>query len=122
MTVRLTSSSLAGTSRKLVAVGTSRLASMLATMRAAAPRNRAASGGTCFSAAGWAFGASGASFLVVCAVPLPLLPVTAVAGESPFTDGRKTGLASAPLTGMLDAANEVVAPVRVAGDGSPPGR
>src|SRR4051794_38744245 len=38
MTLRLTSSSLAGTSRKLVAVGTSRLASMLATMRAAAPR------------------------------------------------------------------------------------
>ena len=35
---RLTSSSLAGTLRKLVAVGTSRLASMLATMRAAAPR------------------------------------------------------------------------------------
>ena len=38
MTLRLTSSSLAGTSRKLVAVGTARLASMLATMRAAAPR------------------------------------------------------------------------------------
>src|SRR4051794_29998700 len=38
MTRRLTSSSLAGTSRKLVAVGTSRLASMLATIRAAAPR------------------------------------------------------------------------------------
>ena len=41
MTRRLTSSSLAGTSRKLVAVGTSRLASMLATMRAAAPAQRA---------------------------------------------------------------------------------
>src|SRR3954447_5360956 len=39
MTRRLTSSSLAGTSRKLVAVGTSRLASMLATIRAAAPRS-----------------------------------------------------------------------------------
>src|SRR5690606_30342455 len=39
MTRRLTSSSLAGTSRKLVAVGTPRLASMLATMRAAAPRS-----------------------------------------------------------------------------------
>ena len=40
MTVRLTSSSLAGTLWKLVAVGTARLASMLATMRAAAPRMR----------------------------------------------------------------------------------
>src|SRR5438552_12606350 len=37
-TLRLTSSSRAGTTRKLVAVGTDRLASMLATMRAAAPR------------------------------------------------------------------------------------
>ena len=36
--LRLASSSRAGTTRKLVAVGTSRLASMLATMRAAAPR------------------------------------------------------------------------------------
>src|SRR5437899_159593 len=39
MTDRLTSSSRAGTSRKLVAVGTWRLSSMLATIRAAAPRN-----------------------------------------------------------------------------------
>ena len=38
MMARLTSSRRAGTSRKLVAVGTPRLASMLATMRAAAPR------------------------------------------------------------------------------------
>src|SRR5438552_12394059 len=36
--LRLTSSSRAGTTRKLVAVGTARLASMLATIRAAAPR------------------------------------------------------------------------------------
>src|SRR5207302_11206051 len=36
--VRLTSSSLAGTWRTLVAVGTPRLASMLETMRAPAPR------------------------------------------------------------------------------------
>src|ERR1700736_3679487 len=36
--VRLTSSSLAGTTRTLVAVGTDSEASMLATMRAAAPR------------------------------------------------------------------------------------
>ena len=38
MTLRLTSSSFAGTSRKLVAVGTARLASMLATIAAPAPR------------------------------------------------------------------------------------
>src|SRR5665213_1452296 len=38
MTVRLTSSSLAGTERTLVAVGTPREASMLATIRPAAPR------------------------------------------------------------------------------------
>ncbi len=38
MTLRLTSSSLAGTLRKLVAVGTSRLASMLRTIAAPAPR------------------------------------------------------------------------------------
>ncbi len=45
MTLRLTSSSLAGTSRKLVAVGTPRLASMLVTIRAAAPR-RGSPGGS----------------------------------------------------------------------------
>ena len=38
MTLRLTSSSLAGTLRKLVAVGTARLRSMLATIAAPAPR------------------------------------------------------------------------------------
>src|SRR6188472_675766 len=38
MIFRLTSSSLAGTSRKLVAVGTPRLRSMLATISAPAPR------------------------------------------------------------------------------------
>src|SRR4051812_42004823 len=37
MTTRLSMSSLAGTARTLVAVGTVRLASMLATVRAAAP-------------------------------------------------------------------------------------
>ena len=42
MTRRLTSRSLAGTLRKLVAVGTSRLASMLATMRARGAADRLA--------------------------------------------------------------------------------
>src|SRR6476469_691582 len=38
MTIRLSQSSLTGTERTLVAVGTLRLASMLATVRAGAPR------------------------------------------------------------------------------------
>src|SRR4051794_23354158 len=42
MIFRLTSSSLAGTSRKLVAVGAPRLASMLSTIRAEAPRSGSA--------------------------------------------------------------------------------
>ena len=43
-TLRLTSSSRAGTARALVAVGTARLASMLATRRAAPPRRGRTSG------------------------------------------------------------------------------
>src|SRR5580693_4017847 len=39
MTIRLSASSLAGTARTLVAVGTARLAVMLVTVRAAAPRS-----------------------------------------------------------------------------------
>ena len=39
MTIRLSQSSLTGTERTLVAVGTVRLASMLATVRAGAPRS-----------------------------------------------------------------------------------
>jgi hypothetical protein len=60
---RLTSSSLAGTERTDVAVGTSRLASMFVTMRAAAPRRGSGSspssttGAVPFDAAG--FGAAG---------------------------------------------------------------
>src|SRR5690606_6571224 len=52
MTLRFTSRSLAGTSRKLVAVGTPRLASMFATMRAAAPRIGVPFGSTGSTAAG----------------------------------------------------------------------
>ena len=39
MTIRLSQSSLTGTDRTLVAVGTERLASMLLTVRAGAPRS-----------------------------------------------------------------------------------
>src|SRR5450755_5069170 len=63
MTIRLSTSSLAGTARTLVAVGTPRLAVMLVTVRAAAPRSLLTSapgpaGGAC--GAGVAGGASAA--------------------------------------------------------------
>src|ERR1035437_4663525 len=63
MTIRLSTSSLAGTARTLVAVGTPRLAIMLVTVRAAAPRSLLTSapgpaGGVC--GAGVAAGAGGA--------------------------------------------------------------
>src|SRR5690242_6450576 len=57
MTMRLSMSSLAGTERTLVAVGTVRLAAMLAAVRADAPRSRSTSasgaGGAGWAAAGW---------------------------------------------------------------------
>src|SRR5919206_2949688 len=56
MTTRLSISSLAGTARTLVAVGTVRLASMFATTRAAGPRRRTVVSAAS-SAAGAAFGA-----------------------------------------------------------------
>ncbi len=58
MMVRLTSRSLAGTARTLVAVGTPSEASMLATMRPAAPRSgTAASSAFCGAAVGTVDGA-----------------------------------------------------------------
>ena len=58
--MRLSTSSFAGTARTLVAVGTSRLASMLAAVRAAAPRSRTSSApaGNFVSCLGWAAGAA----------------------------------------------------------------
>src|SRR5215831_16737736 len=63
MTMRLSMSSLAGTERTLVAVGTVRLAAMFAAVRADAPRSRTTSdsgtdGAGC-AAAGWAAGTDG---------------------------------------------------------------
>jgi hypothetical protein len=62
MTLRLTSSSLAGMSRKLVAVGTRRLVSMFSTMRAATPRSGWPGCSACsgFSALAAGAGAAGA--------------------------------------------------------------
>src|SRR3954467_5285018 len=66
MTVRLSTNSFAGTARTLVAVGTARLASMLATTREAAPRKgrcsplpAAAGGGGGGAGAGGGFAAAG---------------------------------------------------------------
>ena len=111
MTRRLTSSSLAGTSRKLVAVGTPRLASMFSTMRAATPRSGspssafsavfAAGAAAAFLAAGWppcvAGGAAGAAGvgarLRASAVVVPLadadrpLPAAVGAGAAPGVGG-----------------------------------
>src|SRR5579863_493603 len=58
ITIRLSTSSLAGTERTLVAVGTDRLAVMLVTVRAAAPRSLLTSApGTAGGAAGPGAGA-----------------------------------------------------------------
>ena len=114
MTRRLTSSSLAGTSRKLVAVGTPRLASMFSTMRAATPRSGSpasaflaafssafAAGAAGSLAAGWppcvvgaAAGAAGVGArLRASAVVVPLvdadrpLPADTGAGAAPGVGG-----------------------------------
>ena len=92
MTRRLTSRSLAGTSRKLVAVGTSRLAAMLATMRAPAPRMGspttsagaavgAAAGAGAASAVAGAVAAAGAAAAASRAAGGLGLGVPAVVGE-----------------------------------------
>src|SRR6478609_6779707 len=78
ITSRLTSSSLAGTSRKLVAVGTSRLASMLVTIRAAAPRS------------GWLSGSVGGAGFVATAA---FASVAAAAGR--LVTGAEAGVAPA---------------------------
>src|SRR4051794_26334199 len=59
MTTRLSMSSLAGIARTLVAVGTARLVSMLATTRAAAPRRGLVPGVGWAVAAGLAAGLAG---------------------------------------------------------------
>src|SRR5215471_1811005 len=61
MTMRLSMSSLAGTARTLVAVGTARLAAMFCAVRAAAPRSLVSSASCGSGAAGaCGFGAAGA--------------------------------------------------------------
>src|SRR5438552_13512033 len=107
--LRLTSSSRAGTTRKLVAVGTARLASMLATIRAAAPRigwlatAGTAAAGLAGAAAGLAAAAAGlAGAAAGSAVSAGAAPaVVAVAATSP--GGACTGGASGPAGANVDA-------------------
>src|SRR3954467_7280829 len=89
MTSRLTSSSLAGTSRKLVAVGTAGLASMLATMRAEAPRS------------GWL---SGAPLDDAAAVPSALAGPSVGAGDGfgAAATGVAAGADAGADTGAVD--------------------
>src|SRR6202008_3200071 len=77
-TMRLSISSLAGTARTLVAVGTARLASMLVTVRAATPRRRTSSAppGTWGAGAAFLAGFSGAFAAGCC----PVLATGAAAG------------------------------------------
>src|SRR5262245_48843071 len=97
MTRRLTSSSLAGTSRKLVAVGTPRLASMFWTMRAAAPL-RGSPSGSVTAAAGAAAGAA-----VTRAAEGGATEGTGAAGGAVGTGARlRAVVAVAPLVARLD--------------------
>src|SRR3984885_6566598 len=70
MTIRLSMSSLAGTARTLVAVGTVRLAAMFCAVRAAAPRSllRSASAGGGATGEAWAGGTAAAAGLAAPAV------------------------------------------------------
>src|SRR6266513_2409652 len=101
--VRLTSSSLAGTWRTLVAVGTPRLASMLETMRAPAPR-RGVGAGSSPSAAGdgcgrgGAWGCGGAGRAARGAGP----SVGATAGSA-GAEGRVGGASAGGAIGALGA-------------------
>ncbi len=90
MTRRLTSSSLAGTPRTLVAVGTSRLASMLATMRAAAPRRGTPSSSAVEAGFALAGAAAGAGAVGAGAGAEPLaVGAGALAGAWPLAAGPR---------------------------------
>src|SRR5690349_18838953 len=102
MTMRLSTSSLAGMARTLVAVGTDRLADMLAAVLAAVPRSRtsvppAARDPAGAGAAGGAFGAVG---WAGAAVAGPGAAAGAGAGAGPAVGGR----AGAGRAGALSPA------------------
>src|SRR5262245_48656324 len=92
MTLRLISSSFAGTSRNEVAVGTERLASMLATMRAPTPRMGSPGGASSAAGAGadagaGAVGAAGAG----AGATAPLVGAAGGAGAGAGAGAAATG-------------------------------
>src|SRR3954447_23938745 len=90
MTTRLSISSLAGTARTLVAVGTWRLDSMLVTTRAEAPRN----GLTSFSFSGPGDFLAGASRVIGVGVSPPCWPSATLADASGAVAAGLAGAAS----------------------------
>ncbi len=94
MILRLTSSSLAGTSRKLVAVGTARLRSMLATMAAPAPRIGSPRSPAGASGAGGAGAAAVGAGAVGAGADAPLAGA-AVGGGAGMTAGAAGAVATA---------------------------
>ena len=105
MTMRLSMSSLTGTVRTLVAVGTSRLASMFVTVRAAAPRSGACSGSSEIS--GWAgFGASLVTGDVGAGEVAGAVPRAATV--APSASARGAGDCSARWLSVRCSAGEVV--------------
>ena len=133
MTMRLSISSLAGTDRTLVAVGTLRLAAMLTAVRAVAPRSRDAwapatagpgadvtgageAAGRCGAAAGASAGAGAAAGAL--ARPAGPAWAAAVAAGPPSWDGVRTGLLPGPPCAPALVPGLVV--VLVAGPGPAP--
>src|SRR5215207_4493867 len=111
MTMRLSASSFAGTARTLVAVGTCSDASMLVTIRAAAPRSgveRWPSLGAVL--AGAAFGAGAAAGLAAGASA-----GLAAGASAGLAAGASAGLAAALATGFAGVASAAGAVVVAAG-------
>src|SRR6478672_6249389 len=112
MTTRLSMSSLAGTARTLVAVGTARLLSMLVTTRAAGPRSGTVSS-SLVGPVGLTAGASrGVGFAASAAL--------GSAGASAGAAGAGAALAGAGAAGTAAGAGVAGAAVAVATEPLPP--
>ncbi len=105
MTILLSMSSLTGTDRTLVAVGTSRLAAMLVTVRAAAPRSARCSDWSEIS--GWTgFGGSLVTGRVVGSAASPPEPLAATV--APSASARGAGCCLARWLSVRCSAGEAV--------------
>src|SRR5215204_1864834 len=93
MTMRLSASSLAGTARTLVAVGTARLVCMLATTRAAAPRRTLGSA----AGAGWSAGRP----------DVPLVAGAVAGAVAGFAEGLAAGWGAGLAAGPAGAGSAV---------------